>query len=166
MSETQRAPIGTRLVGWLIIVSGLVQIVAGVAIIALQDDITDQAPDYSSGEVIAIGIVAVAFGLVYLFVGRGFLHLSRLALGLGLLFGGVGVVIDAAILLANGVGDAHEALLFSFFTNLVVLAASWSGLRARDRLGSSVDQTAGALTPMVAAARSVSASSATWAKRP
>ena len=131
MSETQRAPIGTRLVGWLIIVSGLVQIVAGVAIIALQDDITDQAPDYSSGEVIAIGIVAVVFGLVYLFVGRGFLHLSRLALGLGLLFGGVGVVIDAAILLANGVGDAHEALLFSFFTNLVVLAASWSGLRAQ-----------------------------------
>lgn len=93
MSESGRAPFGVRVIGWLIIVSGTLQIAVGIAIIALRDDVTDQAPEYSTGEVTAIAIAAVAFGLIYLLVGRGFLRLSRLA--------------------------------------LMVLAASWSGLRAR-----------------------------------
>jgi hypothetical protein len=133
MSEPERTPAGTRVVGWLIIVSGFLQVAAGIAIVAMQDDITDQAPDYSSGEVTGIGIVAILFGVVYMFVGRGFLRLSRIALGLGLLFGGVGTVINAAVLLANGPDDADETLIVSFLINLVVLAASWSGLRARYR---------------------------------
>ena len=131
MSESRRAPVGVRVIGWLIIISGALQVAAGIAILALRDDVVEQAPDYSDGEVSAIAIAAIVFGLIYLLVGRGFLRLSRLALGLGLLVGGIGVVVNAAVLLANGPGDAHEALLFSFLTNLVVLAASWSGLRAR-----------------------------------
>jgi hypothetical protein len=134
MSEPRRAPIGVRVIGWLIILSGALQVAAGILIIAIRDDVTEQAPDYSTGEVTAIAIVAILFGLVYLLVGRGFLRLSRIALGLGLLVAGTGIVIDAAILLANGVSDVHEALLFSFFANLVVLAASWSGLRERARM--------------------------------
>ena len=133
MSEPGRAPIGTRVVGWLIIISGVLQIAAGIVILAVRDDITSETPDYSSGEVTAVAIAAIVFGLVYLFVGRGFLHLSRIALGLGLLFGGLGVVINAAVLLANGAGDAHATLFTSFLLNLLVLAASWSGLRARAR---------------------------------
>ena len=133
MSEPARAPIGTKVVGWLIILSGVLQIAAGIVILAVRDDILDEAPDYSSGEVTFIAIVALVFGLVYLFVGRGFLHLSRIALGLGLLFGGIGVVVNAAVLLANDPGDAHATLFVSFLINLLVLAASWSGLRARAR---------------------------------
>lgn len=131
MSEPARAPIGTRVVGWLIIVSGALQIVAGILILILQDDITDNAPDYSSGEVTIVGLVAIIFGLVYLLIGRGFTKLSRVALGLGLIFGGLGVVFNAAMILANGVNDAHATLVVSFLINLLVLAASWSGLRSR-----------------------------------
>jgi len=132
MSNSDRAPIGTRVVGWLIMISGVLQVAAGIAILILQDDITDQAPDYSSGEVTTIGLIAIIFGLVYLLIGRGFTKLSRVALGLGLVFGGLGVVFNAAMILANGVGDAHSTLVVSFLINLLVLAASWSGLRARN----------------------------------
>lgn len=134
MSEPQRAPIGTRVVGWLIIVSGALQIAAGVLILILQDDITNEAPDYSGTEVTTIGLLAIIFGLVYLLIGRGFTRLSRVALGLGLLFGGLGVVFNAAMILANGVADAHATLVVSFLINLLVLAASWSGLRSRQQV--------------------------------
>jgi hypothetical protein len=84
--------------------------------------------------VATVGLVAIIFGLVYLLIGRGFIRLSRVALGLGLIFGGLGVVFDAALILANGVGDAHASLVVSFLINLLVLTASWTGLRARHQL--------------------------------
>lgn len=129
--STARAPVGLSIIGWLAIISGVFQFLAGLLFLFAKDDIQESASAYSSDELTAIGIASIVFGLIYIFVGRGFLRLSGFALALGLFFSGLGTIGGAVVILTNGLGDLHYSVVLSFLINLVVLLACWSGFRAR-----------------------------------
>ncbi len=128
-SRAGHAPALLRVVGWLTILSGLLQIAAGVLLIVFRDDVLDKVHDYSSNELTAFAIGAIVLGLVYLVVGRGFLRLNSFALGLGLVVSTLGLAGDVIFLLSND--SNHSSVVSSIVVNVIVLLATGSGFAAR-----------------------------------
>jgi len=128
---SERRPILLSIVGWITVISGLLQILAGILLLILKDDVVQESA-FTSDEVTALAIVALVVGLIYFLVGRGMLNLNAFALGLG-------VVVSALALGANliyllGSNDNHGGLIASMIVNVIVLVACVSGFGARDGL--------------------------------
>jgi hypothetical protein len=126
---TERRPILLTLVGWITVIGGLMQMLAGVLLLVLKDDAVRES-SFSSDEITVLAIIALVAGLIYFLVGRGMLNLNAFALGLG-------VVVSAIALLGNLLylfdNDAHAPIVINAALNFIVLFACLSGFAARDR---------------------------------
>ncbi len=126
---TERRPVLLSIVGWITVISGLLQILAGILVLALNDDVV-QETSFTSDEVTGLGIAALVFGLIYLLVGRGMLNLNRFALGLGVVVSILGILGNVVYVFGE---EGTTSLIAGLILNVIVLIACLSGFSARNR---------------------------------
>ena len=131
MTSTQPAqtPFLLKVVGWVTILAGILQIITGIMLIVFRDDISDDVLSYSTNEVSGFGIAACVVGLIYVLIGRGFLNLNSFSLLLGFIFSGLSIVGDIGYLVTNEAN--HGAVLASLGVNVVVFIAVCAGFARR-----------------------------------
>ncbi len=130
---TQRRPFLLTLVGWLTVISGALQMLAGVLLLIFRDDVLQETSQYTEGELTGYAIAAVVVGAIYWLVGRGMLRLSGFALALGLIVSALALAGNVVFLLSND--GNHGSILAGLLINAVVLVACVSGFNARSRGG-------------------------------
>jgi hypothetical protein len=128
-SRGGRAPFVLSAVGWLTILSGIVQVVAGILLLAFRDDVLDEIDQYTSGELSWFGVAAIVIGLIYIMVGRGFLHLNAFALTLGFVLSSLAIIGDVIFLGSNDAN--HAGIVVSLVLNVIVFLAGIAGFSAR-----------------------------------
>lgn len=127
----ERRPFLLTLVGWLTVISGALQMIAGVLLLIFRDDVLQETSQYTEGELTGYAVAAVVVGAIYWLVGRGMLRLSGFALGLGLLVSALALAGNIAFLVSND-GD-HGSIVAGLIINAVVFIACISGFKARSR---------------------------------
>jgi hypothetical protein len=127
--QTTGAPTLLKLVGWVTILLGILQMITGALLIVYREDISDDVIAYSTNEVTGFGIAAIVVGLIYVLIGRGFLSLNSFALLLGFIFSGLSIVGDIGFMVTNEAN--HGAVLGSLIVNVIVFVAVCLGFGAR-----------------------------------
>ncbi len=122
-----------KVVGWVTVISGALQVLAGILVLAFRGDVLDAVPEYTSTEITGFAIATIVVGSIYFLVGRGYLHLNAFALWLGLAVSSLGVIGDVILLFAND--SNHSSVVISLVLNLIVLVAVSSGFSARRAAG-------------------------------
>jgi hypothetical protein len=125
MASTSRTnvPDGVRFVAYFAAIIGVLQLIGGIAMIAVRDDVNG----FSSTQALSVGIALLIVGGVYLIVSRGLLHLSTWALFVGLFFSGLKATWDVVALVAFGLDGLGFSVIVSLAINLIVFFALWSG---------------------------------------
>lgn len=128
---TERRPFLLTIVGWLTVISGILQVLVGVLLLAFKGDVLRETSDYTSDELTTYAIAAIVIGAIYWLVGRGLLRLSGIALGLGLVVSTLALAGNIVFLFSNG--SDHTGVVVSLIVNVVVFVACLSGFNARSR---------------------------------
>ena len=125
MASTPRSdvPDGVRFVAYFAAIVGVLELIAGIAVIAAREDLNG----FSSGQALAVGIALLIVGGVYLLVSRGLLHLAGWALFVGLFFSGLKATWDVVSLVAFGIDGLGFGVIVSLAINLIIFFALWSG---------------------------------------
>jgi uncharacterized membrane protein len=127
MNEQRNAvPGGVRVVAILATVIGALQLIFGVLLIALRDDVSG----YSSDQALGYGIALLITGAIYLIVALGLTRLKAWALFVGLFFSGLKAVFDIVALIGFGIDGLGFSALVSVAINLCVFWLLWSGREA------------------------------------
>lgn len=129
----RQRPFLLTLVGWLTVISGALQMLAGVLLLIFRDDVLRETSQYTEGELTGYAIAAVVVGAIYWLVGRGFLRLSGFALGIGLVVSALAVAGNIVFLLSNDAN--HGSVIVGLAINVIVFIACLSGFNARSRGG-------------------------------
>jgi hypothetical protein len=116
-----RVPSTVRVIAWLAILLGIVELVGGIALVAT----ANQATGASKGAVMFLGIAAIVAGAAHVVVGRGLLRLNLVALLFALLVTGLKAVADVLWLILNGPDGVGIAAPVALAISIVVFALLW-----------------------------------------
>jgi hypothetical protein len=118
-----RAPVTptVRVVAWLAIVFGLVELIGGIALIAT----ANQTTGASKGAITFLGVAAIVAGAVHVVVGRGLLRLSLVALLFALVVTGLKAIADVLWLILEGPDGVGIAAPVALVISVVVFALLW-----------------------------------------
>jgi hypothetical protein len=118
---TRPVPATVRLVGWLAILLGLLELAGGIALIAT----ANQATGASKGAVTFLGVATIVGGAVHVVVGRGLLRLNEVALIFALLVTGLKAISDVIWLVLDGPDGIGIVAPFALAVSIVVFALLW-----------------------------------------
>ena len=127
---SERRPVLLSIVGWITVISGILQMIGGIVLLVANDDVVRETA-FTADEVTGFGIGALVVGFIYLLVGRGMLNLNGFALGLGVFVSVLGIIGNLIYLL--GEDGSHGSFIVSLILNVIVLVACLSGFSARNR---------------------------------
>jgi drug/metabolite transporter (DMT)-like permease len=124
----QDVPASVKVIGFLAIIVGIVQIIGGVLMIVFNGDVNG----YSSGAAVVFGIITLLVGAIYVWAGRGLINDDPAALLFCLLISGFKMVYDFIWLIALGIDGIGIGSLIALLINILVFALLW---RARGAFG-------------------------------
>jgi hypothetical protein len=118
---TRPVPAAVRLVGWLAILLGLLELAGGIALIAT----ANQTTGASKGAITFLGAATIVGGAVHVVVGRGLLRLNEVALIFALLVTGLKAISDVIWLVLDGPDGIGIVAPVALAISLVVFALLW-----------------------------------------
>ena len=117
----QQLPSSVRVVAWLAIVLGLVQLAGGVVLVAMAPQVTGASP----GAVTFLGVATIVAGGVHEVVGRGLLRRNLVALLFAQIVTGLKVIADAWWLFLQGTDGIGVVAPIALAISIVVFAVLW-----------------------------------------
>lgn len=137
-------PASVKVIGFLAILIGLVQIVGGVVLIVLNGEVDG----YSSGAAIVFGVISLVVGAIYIWAGRGLFADDPQALVFCLFVCAFKIVYDLVWLITLGLDGIGISTLIALLINLLVFSLLW---RARGAFGIEDGPRGGGMPPTAAA---------------
>jgi hypothetical protein len=116
-----RVPGTVRVIAWLAILLGIVELIGGIALVATAIQVTGA----SKGAVTFLGIAAIVAGAVHVVVGRGLLRRNVVALLFALLVTGLKAIADAIWIILEGVDGVGISAPVALAVSAVAFALLW-----------------------------------------
>lgn len=121
-------PASVKVIGFLAIVIGVLQVIGGLLAIIFNGDVEG----YSSGAAVVFGLITLAVGAIYVWAGRGLLNGDPSALVFVLFVAALKAIYDFIWLIALGIDGVGIGTLIALLVNVLVFALLW---RARGAFG-------------------------------
>jgi low temperature requirement protein LtrA len=127
-ANAQDVPASVKVIGYLAIFIGAVQVAGGLLAIIFNGDVEG----YSSGAAVVFGIITLIVGAIYIWAGRGLLSGDPSALVFVLFVSALKAIYDFIWLIALGIDGVGVGTLIALLINVLVFALLW---RARAAFG-------------------------------